>query len=600
MRTPALLLAVFFVARLSLASSSHSPCAAARKRAAPAGFSGAFYVSPVGNDSWSGLQPAPSPDGADGPFLTPAAAAAAVAALPRPLASNVSVFLRAGTYYLNATLEIGPGGGGGGGARVQWSSYAPDGARSAVLSGGAPVTGWAPAAAAPGVWVAPLPAAAPARSRGLFVGGARRWPARVPAAASAARGDFASDASTLHWVSSLSGCGGGACWGAACNATEDRFGLVFNASDARSPRADWADVRGMDALVFGAWTASWSSVAAVYDANATLLVNEPLATATPGRWGVGAACPSGSRFILFNARGALRAGSGEFYVDDAARTVSYAPRADEGGDPRALAVVVPVLATVLRAAGDDCGGPVADLDILDLAIAHATDGGFAARAAAYQAATGALELASARDVRVSGVDVRAADGSGIMLLDDLVRVTLSRVNVTGAGGDGVGTFSNTGESAASPLNTTIADCVVDGAGYLFYNQPGAIRVKGDPAGTVLVEHNLVRDSSYAGIMVSWQDGTARPAAPFPWRFVVRGNLVEACGNGILSDFGGIYVSSSGEQCQATSTCYIPTLVEANLVRDVRGYNYGGEGVRWRCGGRSRQWSAAIAASASKS
>jgi hypothetical protein len=31
---------------------------------------------------------------------------------------------------------------------------------------------------------------------------------------------------------------------------------------------------GMDALVFGSWTAAWSSVAAVFDANATLLVKE--------------------------------------------------------------------------------------------------------------------------------------------------------------------------------------------------------------------------------------------------------------------------------------------------------------------------------------
>jgi hypothetical protein len=560
-------------------SVSSKSCGAAPRppKFAPASFAGSFYVSLAGNDTWSGTLPAPSADGTDGPFLTPAAAASAIQTLPRPLTADAYVYLRAGTYYLNTSLSLGPGSGGDGpSARVRWSTFAGDG--PAVLSGGAPVTNWVRSASAPGVWEAALPAVALARSRGLFVNGVRRWPARVPSVAGPSRADFASDASTLHYVASLSGCGGGSCWGSNCTSLEDKFGFVFNATDARSPRAAWANVQGIDVLVFGAWTASWSSVLAVFDSNATLLVTAPLNTATPGRWGVGTACPSGSRYILFNVAEALAPASGTFYVDDGARTILYAPTVDEGDDPNKLNIVVPVLDTVLSVVGDDCGGPIAFLDILNLTIAHATDGGFAARAAAYQATTGALSLTSARDVLVSGVSLRNTDGSGVMLLDNLVRVTLSRVLVADVGGDGVGTFSNTGQSDGSPMNTTIVDSVIDGVGHLFYNQPGGIRVKGDPAGTVTVEHNIVRDSSYAGIMVSWQDGETKPAAPFPWRFVVRGNLVEACGQSILSDFGGIYVSSSGETCQGTQSCFIPTLVEGNLVRDIRGYNYGGEGV----------------------
>ena len=545
---------------------------------APSAFSGAFYVSLAGNDTWSGTLPAPSADGTDGPFLTPAAAASAIQTLPRPLTTDAYVYVRTGTYFLNSTLSLGPGSGGdSASARVRWSTYPADAPGTAVLSGGAPITGWVRSSVG-GVWSASLPATALARSRGLFVNGTRRWPARVPSVAGPSRADFASDASTLHFVSSLSKCGSASCWGTNCTSPEDEFGFVFNATDARSPREAWDDVKGIDVLVFGSWTAAWSSVAAVFDANATLLVTSPLKTATPGRWGIGTACPSGSRYILFNVANALVPASGEFYVDDDARTILYAPTADEGNDPNTLDIVVPVLDTVLSVVGDDCGGPIAFLDLLNLTFAHATDGGFAARAAAYQAVTGALSITSARDILVYGVSTRNTDGSGVMLFDNLVRVTLSRVLVFDVGGDGVGTFSNTGQSDGSPMNTTIVDSVVDGVGFLFYNQPGAIRVKGDPAGTVLVEHNLVRDSSYAGIMVSWQDGETRPTAPFPWRFVVRGNLVEACGNGVLSDFGGIYVSSSGEACQGTESCFIPTLVEGNLVRDIRGYNYGGEGV----------------------
>jgi len=37
------------------------------------------------------------------------------------------------------------------------------------------------------------------------------------------------------------------------------------------------------------------------------------------------------------------------------------------------------------------------------------------------------------------------------------------------------------------------------------------------------------------------------------------------------------VSTNGYVCQATDSCWLPTLVRNNYVRGVRGYNYGGEG-----------------------
>jgi hypothetical protein len=140
-----------------------------------------------------------------------------------------------------------------------------------------------------------LPAAAPVRTRSLFVNNERRWPARVPAAAGPLRSDSYSDASTLHYTSSLSGCGfkpKPTCWGNSCPAS-DAWGFVYNASDPRSPRGDWADTRGMDVLVFGSWTASWSPVAAIVPANSTLLTTSPLQT-VPGAFG-GEGCPAGAR-----------------------------------------------------------------------------------------------------------------------------------------------------------------------------------------------------------------------------------------------------------------------------------------------------------------
>jgi len=89
----------------------------------------------------------------------------------------------------------------------------------------------------------------------------------------------------------------------------------------------------------------------------------------------------------------------------------------------------------------------------------------------------------------------------------------------------------------------------------------------------------VRDTPYAGISVGWIRGGAGP--PAPWQFIVRANVVEDIGNGVLSDFAGIYLSIGGDDsgtCEAKRDCYLPTLVDGNLVRNVRGYNYGGAGA----------------------
>ncbi|ANC90595.1 right-handed parallel beta-helix repeat-containing protein [Azospirillum humicireducens] len=60
-----------------------------------------FYVSPTGNDRWSGRLPQPSADGRDGPFATPARALAAARG-----GGPATVRLGGGTYRLSAPLVV--------------------------------------------------------------------------------------------------------------------------------------------------------------------------------------------------------------------------------------------------------------------------------------------------------------------------------------------------------------------------------------------------------------------------------------------------------------------------------------------------------------
>jgi hypothetical protein len=106
-----------------------------------------FFVSPAGNDAWSGRTPEPNEKKTDGPLATPARAREVVreavkainVAQPPPAGSrSVTVYLRGGTYQFDKTLELGredcPAG-----ARLTWAAWNDEEVR---LVGGRRVVDW--------------------------------------------------------------------------------------------------------------------------------------------------------------------------------------------------------------------------------------------------------------------------------------------------------------------------------------------------------------------------------------------------------------------------------------------------------------------------
>ena len=460
---------------------------------------GPFYVSLAGNDSWTGLLPLPTPSRDNGPFRTPARAATALSSLSRPLLTDIYVYLRGGVYQLDETLTLGVDQSGSGqSASVHWSTYPGD--EPAVLSGslGIADADWKPGAG--GAWVAPLPPAAPNRSRALRIQGFdRRWPARVPSVAGPGLDGLYNDDATLHWASSLTGCGITECWPQNCSDPINQWGFVYNASDVRGPSPSWIDIPGIDALVFGSWTASWAPVRAVVGANDSLLVGAPLRTSAPGHWG-GIGCPSGARYVLSNVAEALAPGT--FYVNDSARDITYVPYPTE--DPTTLRASVPALAVVV-----EVGSGAQFITLENLSIFGASDGGLLV--SAYTDPLGAVLVTGAADVTLLNLSVFGTDGSGICL-GDVSRVTVNRCLVTDAGGDGVG-------NSGVWTNVTVSNSTTNSTGFLFLDQPSGIRTSGAVDGVVTVTQNLVLDSAHNGIAVTGPGVTAPPLGT-PFRFIV--------------------------------------------------------------------------------
>jgi hypothetical protein len=103
-----------------------------------------LYVSPAGNDQWSGRLPSPNPARTDGPLATLDRARAMVRRIivtEQTRTDTLTVFLRAGTFELSNPLVIGPRDCGTDRMPVLWTAFPGDSVR---ITGGHALTGFTP------------------------------------------------------------------------------------------------------------------------------------------------------------------------------------------------------------------------------------------------------------------------------------------------------------------------------------------------------------------------------------------------------------------------------------------------------------------------
>ena len=143
-----------------------------------------LYVSPQGNDSWSGKLPAPNAPRTDGPFASVARAQAALRELRKSSPNQPrTVMLRGGTYYLPlsptapGTIIFSAFDSAATANPTTWQNYPGE---TPVISGGVPVgKGWKHVSGA--LWQARLPAGTQPFEY-LFYNGQRRLRSRLESA----------------------------------------------------------------------------------------------------------------------------------------------------------------------------------------------------------------------------------------------------------------------------------------------------------------------------------------------------------------------------------------------------------------------------------
>lgn len=485
-----------------------------------------LYVSPRGNDAWSGALAAPARDGHDGPLATLAQALQRVRDRRRegPLAAPARIVLRGGLYPQPQPLELTAEDGGTAEAPLLIEAH---GDEVPVVSGGRLISGWrAEDLDGRTAWIADLP---DVRSgtwtfTQLFVNGSRRPRTRLPRQG-------------LFRIAALPDLTPETRY----NQGQDRF--ICQPGDVR----DWRNLTDIEMVALNFWIDSRMRLK-TFD-SATNLVT--LDRRSDKRLTDDFALDTLGSYYLENVFEALQE-PGQWYLDRPAGRLYYLPRAGERLEE--MQAVAPALPQVMRLCGS-ADKPVTHVRFRGVEFAHNECAEAAERAAYGQSAnalSGAVQALYATGCVFESCAFTHTGTYGVEFGDGCMDCALRRCTLSdlGAGGAKLWHGSRRGE---------VSDCVIADGGQRFLCGVG-ILIGQSSANNIL--HNHIHHLYYSGISVGWTWGYG-PSNAFG--NVIEYNHIHDIGQGLLSDMGGIY-------CLGVST---GTRIRFNRFHDIQSRGYGG-------------------------
>jgi len=522
-----------------------------------------LYVSPVGNDQWSGTLPEPNATGTDGPLASIIGARDRIRRLINPIkyaspqapretyAGPITVFLRGGRYVLTEPIEFTPEDS----LPVSYVAYPGE---TPILDGGTQITNWEIGTVnGKECWVAELPevAAGGWSFRQLFVNGARRPRPRLPK-----EGFF-----LMEDVPGLSLPAG---W-------EKRQQNAFIAREGDF--ALWKNITDVEVVALHWWIEERLPVLS-YDPGTRLVQlsrysHSPLVDDRQTHY---------ARYYVDNVFEALTE-PGEWYLDRSAGKLYYLPLPGEAPDNSA--VFAPRLLQLMQIKGDpDTNNLVGFLQFKGLVFEHAdwrqpgeegADESVGCRApssrthrgnrgAAPQAACdipGIIRLEGARHCLFEGCSIQHGGWFGIEIADGCEGVAIvgCLLSDLGAGGVKINGADATGPRSRRTGNNQITDNVIQSCGRVFHSACGVLAAHSSGN---LIAHNHIHDLYYTGISCGWVWGYGESVSH---NNRIEKNHIHNIGQGMLSDMGGVYLL--GVQPG--------TIVRGNLIHDVKKLNYGG-------------------------
>ena len=331
-----------------------------------------WYVSPKGNDVWSGRLDSPNAEGTDGPLGT---LAQAVVASRKAGAGPRRIVVLPGEHVVDETIELTDA---DCGLVVEGT-----GEQRPLIHGGRPLTKWRHGEGE--FWVVDVPEAKDGTwdFRVLVVNGRIAERARLPE-----EGCF--EHLSKFDVTYMSGSGGG--WQREPT-DEELTTMKYKPEDL----GVWLDVKNAEVVIHHMWNESLVGVADNDVATHTLRFKTKT-TNPPGAFRV-------NRYVVYNVREGLKH-PGQWYLDRTAGRVVYWPLPDE--DMSKVRVFAPVVQTLFAArfpTGERKDGPsfrYLKLSVTDIPAASASFGGVQH--------PGAIELVQAHGATFEDLEITAVGG----------------------------------------------------------------------------------------------------------------------------------------------------------------------------------------------